>query len=287
MKWYNWITTIFDPEEFVCLGVCTPEILQAKVQCKDVYTQEAQKIFPIDNHSWITLNPFKPYSTRSNDNVAAYRNFLIEFDEVPLEVQEKLIEESGIPYTSQVFSGNKSYHFAVSLEEPLQDLDLWKSLWRKIYTALPDMDSKSDRPCAFMRTCWGLNYKTGTQQQLVKLGQRVPNKLFYEWASKYSEREIKTEKDLFEATDSTSVANNVGMSAWTAVFLETGKLMQVDQGQCSRHDSLRNVLLDLKKASFKLDDAVESVIRWESQYNQYQERQITREEIYRLAEWIY
>ena len=76
---------------------------------------------------------------RADCNITKYRNFLIEMDNGALEEQIYIMEQKyQIPYSTAVWSGNKSVHFIISLKE-----ELTESQWRKIANALTP--SNSDR----------------------------------------------------------------------------------------------------------------------------------------------
>ena len=58
--------------------------------------------------SFIAVNGCKsPEVNKNSDNVRVLRNFLIEFDKMPLEEQRGYMDRLGIPYSAVVFSGSK------------------------------------------------------------------------------------------------------------------------------------------------------------------------------------
>jgi len=52
---------------------------------------------------------------RADINVSQFRNFMFEMDNESLEAQGKILESCGIPWTSIIYSGGKSYHVILSL----------------------------------------------------------------------------------------------------------------------------------------------------------------------------
>jgi RecA-family ATPase len=71
--------------------------------------------------AYIRVNPMKEGGKSDND-VAAYRNALVEFDrdehgqDIPLEVQYATIKASGLPITAILYSGGKSIHAWVKVD---------------------------------------------------------------------------------------------------------------------------------------------------------------------------
>jgi hypothetical protein len=117
-------------------------------------------------------------SRRLDSAVNCYRNILLEFDSMPLDEQIEYVT-SKLPVTSIVYSGNKSYHFIISLEEPLASVDDYKSVFNRIKLLVPGLDSSTSNPSRFSRIPNVVRPDTQTFQDLVKLGSRVNNsKLF-------------------------------------------------------------------------------------------------------------
>ncbi|WP_214676866.1 hypothetical protein, partial [Escherichia coli] len=70
-----------------------------------------------DRINLIAINPIKGW--RRDDQVTAFRTFLIELDDGSLEEQSKYVKEMDMPFTACIFSGNKSLHFAITLDQDL------------------------------------------------------------------------------------------------------------------------------------------------------------------------
>ncbi len=91
----------------------------------------------------VALNPIKGY--RSDENVLKYRNFLIEMDGYALKAQIEYMKRLEIPYSAIVFSGSKSMHFLISLEEDLPSEKMWRlfAQWILNIAALADQQTKN------------------------------------------------------------------------------------------------------------------------------------------------
>lgn len=89
---------------------------------------------------FFTINPIKPGSTRSIEGVKEFRNFLFEIDDdvtgkpVPLQTQRDIVQAAQLPWSTCVFSGNKSLHWIVSLETPLSDAVEYRMWWLMMET---------------------------------------------------------------------------------------------------------------------------------------------------------
>jgi len=75
----------------------------------------------------LDANPTEPWHRvdlprRADHNVICFRNFLLEIDNMPIEQQVEHVRNL-VPVTAIVFSGKKSYHFIISLTEPMPDYD--------------------------------------------------------------------------------------------------------------------------------------------------------------------
>jgi hypothetical protein len=106
---------------------------------------------PIMEATHIAINPMFPGSTkRSRRYVATYRSFLVEFDKMTMEDQLAFVDKIGMPFTTAVFSGNKSVHFVITLEQEVS-ADEWVSIARRLKKALPEADQACFDPVRLTR----------------------------------------------------------------------------------------------------------------------------------------
>jgi len=99
---------------------------------------------------FVRINPFRPnlYSGSDND-VAAYRHVLVEFDDKPRAEQEKLLRDSNLPISVLIDSGGKSIHGWVRVDAA--DRKEWDARRDEIYRAIPGVDPKNKNPSRFSR----------------------------------------------------------------------------------------------------------------------------------------
>jgi len=132
----------------------------------------------------MALNPIEGY--RKDKNVTAYRSFLVEMDDGTLPEQMKYIEDSGLPYSVCIFSGNKSLHFGIVLENDIIEEYLWRNIAEWILNILDQADPMTKNPSRSIRFPNNMR-KDGKclEQKLVKMKGRVNNDILSVWLNKY------------------------------------------------------------------------------------------------------
>lgn len=123
------------------------------------------------------INPLTQFG-RKDANVTCFRNILIEFDNLPLKTQLDFTQT--IPFSTMTFSGGKSYHYIISLEEPCTDIKEYKKLVRRIYKKLPDCDKSTGNPSRLSRTPDAVR-DNGVVQKLMIVRQRITKAVLEDW----------------------------------------------------------------------------------------------------------
>lgn len=111
---------------------------------------------------------------RADANVATFRNFLLEIDDMPLDDQIAYVK-SRVPVSTIVYSGGSSYHFIISLEEPLPDYETYMHWARRLLMLVPKADKMCKNPSRLSRLPGRLRLDTGKMQKLMFVGERVNN----------------------------------------------------------------------------------------------------------------
>jgi len=140
-------------------------------------------IFPRDSElqtAFIALNPIQKNKTRADKNCSFFRNYLLEIDDLPLNEQTKYIDSFKVPYSTQVYSGNKSFHFIICLEESLA-LDEYKRYGIWLHKALKKLDHKTKNPSRLTRFPNVIRPDKKRRQDLIYVGERIPLSTFKEW----------------------------------------------------------------------------------------------------------
>lgn len=125
---------------------------------------------------YFTINPLS--GNRCDANVTAYRNILIEMDRIPLDVQKDRL--SDVPYSTLVYSGGKSYHAIISLQEPCSSRAEYDALVDRIYSKIPDADRSARNPSRFSRVP-GAVRDNGKEQELLFVGSRISRAILEAW----------------------------------------------------------------------------------------------------------
>lgn len=140
-------------------------------------------IFQEEVTAFFSINPMDDLKTRADSSVTKYRNILVEMDKVPLDKQDQHVAEIGMPYSTAVFSGSKSIHFIISLEQELTDEQLYRSLVKRVYKAVGEdlVDKSCINPSRFSRLPGHIRSDTGKEQKLLAVKERVPNSTLEVW----------------------------------------------------------------------------------------------------------
>jgi hypothetical protein len=188
------------------------------------------------NFQYYSINSHFPGSTRGKSSVASYRNFLVEFDEdsagnkISKKDQVAAMKASGLPWSTCTWSGSKSLHFIVALEEPLEDLRLYTYVAKWIHRIVSLSDPSTIDPARFSRVPGGTNIdKTSekglppAEQVLVAVKGRVPNKAFEEWLYAHPDQEPEATHlaSTYRGTSRIKKASNLISLADAAVYCDS------------------------------------------------------------------
>jgi hypothetical protein len=161
---YDFYNTLFPGTDAICMG-------------RTIYDTKVTGASIDPSYQFFSINALG--GKRADSNVLSYRNILIEFDSGGCEYQLGRMADLGAPYTSAVFSGNKSMHFIISLEVPCSNEFEYRSLVERIYTKIQGMDKACGNPSRFSRAP-NAN-RDGVKQDLFELRSRVPNATLEAW----------------------------------------------------------------------------------------------------------
>lgn len=241
------IDILFNPEEFTCFS----------------FTPRGIDIFSVKN-SWrrpqeeafFSINPMDPTKTRADSSVTKYRNILVEMDKVTLEKQDQHIEEIGMPYSTAVFSGSKSIHFIISLEQELADEQIYRSMVRRVYKAVGEdlVDKSCINPSRFSRLPGHIRSDTGKEQKLLAIRQRVPNATLEAWLTSRGAEKEEIWDNLTPEPRST-FKNPSRLYASTKNFMLCG----APSGEWNR--KLFKAAADLCRCGYTLEEAKQELLR--------------------------
>lgn len=226
-RFYN---LLFEPREEICISY-------------DIY---GTAVFPIRtvlhetwNRNFFSINPL--LNGRLDANVTCFRNILIEFDSIPLEQQLVLLKD--IPWSTVVFSGKKSYHAIISLQEPCETREEYDAVVRRILEKLPDADRSTKNPSRLSRAPGAL--RDGIEQSLHAIGGRISKERLDAWLGP---EKLKTEQSspaMFIPGDRRFLRGS------TLYFLMAG----APEGEWNRQLFL--AALDLARAGHEADETID------------------------------
>lgn len=165
------LNMLFDPPEETCFAKHVKET-SLRNMMEGYYSDEL----------FFSINPM--IYTRKDSNVHTYRNILVELDIGSREEQDDIIHRSGLPYTTLVWSGNKSYHAIVSLETPAKNAEEYAAIVKSIYDKMGGpsvVDIKTGNPSRLSRLPEVWRIDTGTKQEICKVNERVTRDRLNAW----------------------------------------------------------------------------------------------------------
>lgn len=168
----KFLNTLFDEGEFSCFTESAHGYRVSSGPRKEDLFFCINPLHPTQD-----FNPTKDWHStnlprRADHNVTAYRNLLIELDNVPLDQQIDYVRDK-VPVSTIVYSGGKSYHFIVSLVEPLADIKTYKQTWNRIHQLLPEIDRSCKNPSRLSRLPNRVRPETNKEQKLMYVGERI------------------------------------------------------------------------------------------------------------------
>lgn len=193
--------------------------------------------FDARKHGFFSINPLDlkrdndPVATyhhalkprRADANVSAYRNLLVEMDQVSLPEQLAYVDAIGMPFTSCVYSGGKSYHFIISLKTALPKRAAYDELVRKLYFVLGDrIDAACKNPSRLSRAPGHLRSEKMKFQSLRELRSRIDNQEFEGWLSAHGANFAPQHHGLREAQWEGETPFSTELYRNTKIFLAQG-----------------------------------------------------------------
>jgi hypothetical protein len=228
------LSALFDENESICVS-------------DSVYGTEVTALAQVRTKAelpqYFAINPLR--ESRSDRNCAVLRNFLVEFDTIALEEQVKLIDSLKMPFTTMVYSGGKSYHYILALDQPIATEQEYRKLARWIYAVLAQKN-KADESCknpSRLSRMAGARRDNGALQALIQVQGRIPVTDLGAWLSASGVAEPMV-KEFSKFDQFRPVKNLSGLTRRTRIFLESGAPVG------SRHHSLFAATCNMYRCGF-------------------------------------
>lgn len=194
---------------------------------------------------------------RADVNVSCFRNILVECDKVSIEDQVKWLNNSSLPYSAVVHSGDKSLHIFISLEEPLKSKQEYTRLCTKLYGAIAKeglpIDESCKNPSRLSRYPGVIRSSTNKEQELLFVGDRVKNGILNTWINQHKPRDVKKlPKAKLNLTKKEAAERHISHT--------TNKLIKEHEYYTqSRHEAFKRAAVQLKTAGYDIDEIEEKL----------------------------
>lgn len=245
--WQRYLSALFEPTEYVCAG-------------NSKYDIGIQEMLNVSSPAcFIAINSLAHKTSRKDENVATFRNMLLEFDKGSIEEQYRLIKRLRIPYTTLTFSGSKSLHAIISLTEPLGDKKEFDEAVGMLHIIAPEADPKAKNCSRFTRMAGAIRPESGVLQELIEVRPRLSKNDFVKWLLSHSGKvaasleaaRIKQLKRMRDVED----REPGELSTSTMRFLENA----VVNAGTSRHDRLMSLALECRDCSWAYESTLDIV----------------------------
>jgi len=120
---------------------------------------------------YMSVNPLK--NRRLDENVLAYRNILIECDTLGLEEQIRYMGQIGLPYATSIFSGGKSIHWMISVEDEFESEEVYRSYAERVFKAVIHADPKNKNPSRLSRFPGAIRKDKNKKQAVLSIGRKI------------------------------------------------------------------------------------------------------------------
>lgn len=208
---------------------------------------------------FFTINELKPEAkSREVADIAVFRNILVELDHGSLEEQVNYIEELKMPYTAAVYSGGKSIHFIISLENPFPNSELYYEMTDFLLEHVVTRADKSNKnPNRYSRTPDFIRPDSGRVQEVLDLKERVTWSQMTEFLKPYwkiwlIEKRRKEKAERIKQVKRKMMGDNIVplelIGPRTKDFIENGAF------EGDRHARLTSAVTDLFMNGMELPD---------------------------------
>ncbi len=178
----DFLSAVFNPDESTCF---TADIKGVRVFPAFAPPPDACFVAINPLHPKLDLNPTAPYHfqdlpRRADINCVAYRTILCEFDKITLDEQLAFIEHTGLPVTTLTYSGGKSIHALLVLDQDVSR-EVYDRTVRKVFKALGnEVDIANKNPSRLSRLP-GAVRGNGNTQDLISVRERIRLGHLEEW----------------------------------------------------------------------------------------------------------
>ncbi len=193
-----------------------------------------------------SINPILGF--RNDSNVKAYRSFLLEIDSGSIKDQLGYLAKLKIPFSCQVFSGNRSIHTVITLDEDLPDLKTYRLIYQWLLKIVTFADPNCKNPSRSVRIP-GAYREPGKKQRLVSMKGRISHKELFDWLNQYEHLRPQVKKQRKVLTEGADFSR---LSPWARYNLTNGITFKN-----GRNQTWFGLAVDCFMAGFTLEQVVE------------------------------
>jgi len=209
----------------------------------------------------VALNPIRGY--RIDENCTSFRSFLVEMDAGTIQEQINTIAHIKMPFSAQVFSGNKSVHTLITLSKDLKDEKQYRYVAKWILNIIKLADQNIKNPSRSIRIP-GAYREPGKKQRLITIKDRVDINVFYDWLNKYENLRPKAK----EPRKISGEADFDRLSPWAKGIIKNGP--KFEKGRNIGYFSLA---VDFALAGYTEDQAIEVLSRIYTEEHDFREKE--------------
>lgn len=210
----------------------------------------------------VAINPINGY--RRDSDVTALRSYLVEIDTGTIKEQLGYIDHLKMPFSAQVFSGNKSVHTLITLDRDLPDEKTYRYIGSWILNIVTMADKNCKNPSRSIRIP-GAYRGPGKKQRIIRINKRVKLKALMDWLNKYEHlRPIaKPKRELPEGQADYDLLSN-----WARSMLKTGVVFKN-----GRNQTWFALAVDFAIAGFDEDRTIEELTKYFQEEHDFKEKE--------------
>jgi hypothetical protein len=231
---------------------------------KYAYPSEPQNNINEEKTVLVAINPIK--GQRKDENVTAYRTFMVECDDMGLREQLNYIKDSGFPFSYCCFSGNKSLHFALVLDHDIPSDHIYRHTYQWILNILEKADQKTKNPSRSIRFPNVIRPDTGKQQSIYYIGERISLEKLSEWLNKFPH---KMPEVLSRPRGRSQTPNFEGIKPWVAQSLIIG----IHNMEGSRNQRWMSIGCEFALNGYDLDSTIYYLEQFFQEQSDFKQRE--------------
>lgn len=207
------------------------------------------------------MNPIN--GIRNDQNVTAFRSFLIEIDFGSIPDQVATIAHTKMPFSAQIFSGSKSVHTVITLDEDLPDRKAYDFVAEWLFKIMTMADKNCANPSRSVRIPGA--YRAEGKQRLIKLRKRISHAELFKWLNQYEHlRPVPKVRKVVPEGE----ADYSRLSPWARAMLTKGVMFKN-----GRNRAWFGLAIDFAIAGFSEEQTIKVLIEYFEEERDFKEKE--------------